>query len=132
MSAGTCRSSDGKGRPKDCSTTRRNRLRIKSVSGPPPKKLDSSEALSAAPSPGNLIAGRIGGISAYDPVVIAWGYDCCTNANADATAHIGPTISAAPIDAADMNTASLDADIEECPLMTRSDPHGLNDENARR
>jgi hypothetical protein len=25
-----------------------------------------------------------------------------------------------------------DADIEECPLMTRSDPHALNDENARR
>jgi hypothetical protein len=70
------------------------------------KKLDSSEALRAAPSPGNLIAGRIGGISAYDLVVIAWGYDCCTNVNADATAHIGPTISAAPIDAADMNTAS--------------------------
>jgi hypothetical protein len=62
---------------------------------------------------GNSIAGRIGVISAHGAVVIARGYHCCTdssstNADAYAAAHIGSAISAAPINAAYMNTARAD------------------------
>jgi hypothetical protein len=62
---------------------------------------------------GNSIAGRVGVISAYGTVVIAWGYHCCTDgsgtdAYAYTAAHIGSAIGAAAItgvDAADANTA---------------------------
>jgi hypothetical protein len=61
-----------------------------------------------------LVAGRIRVISARDAVVVAWGYHCCTdgsgtNAHTHATAHIGSAISAAPIDAAHMNTADANS-----------------------
>jgi hypothetical protein len=61
----------------------------------------------------NLIAGRIGSISASGIVVIAWSDHCCTDrgcadAYAYTAAHISSAISAATItrvDASDANTA---------------------------
>jgi hypothetical protein len=61
---------------------------------------------------GNLIARRIGIISASCIVVIAWSYHCCTegsgtNAHAHATTDIGSSIDAATMDATDASTASI-------------------------
>jgi hypothetical protein len=69
----------------------------------------------AANAPGNSIAGQIGVISARGPVVIAWGYHCCTDgrgANADthAATHIGSAKRSAPINAASMHAARSDTD----------------------
>ena len=65
------------------------------------------------PGFGNSIAGRVGVISAYGTVIIAWRYHCCTDgsgtdAYAYAAAHISSPIAAATItrvDASDANTA---------------------------
>ncbi len=60
---------------------------------------------------GELVAGRIGVISAYDAVVIvAWGYDGCadgsgTNAHGHTTAHVSSAMNAAAIDAPHVNAA---------------------------
>jgi hypothetical protein len=64
--------------------------------------------------PGKSIAGRIGGISAYDRVVIAWGNHCCAdgggaNAYTHAAAYIGSAINAAAMEASCTNTAGAES-----------------------
>jgi hypothetical protein len=63
---------------------------------------------------GELVTGRIGGISACDAIVIiVWGYDGCTDgsssdAHGHTTAHVGSAINPAAIDASRMNAPAID------------------------